>query len=108
MSLEFGQIGYFQMVNLVQNKVPFHLVCLEPIKFEDGPADLAKLYDRALILNLASLVEDLKGKSIQLTDPIVLLCQTGVLSHKGARLLQEKGFINCYVVKDGLSGLSRS
>lgn len=105
MSLALGQIGYFQLINLMRNKVPFRLVLLDLPMDSASSSALKPIWGAALSTQLDELIKDLECHKITHSDPIVLLCQSGEKSKEAYQLLQSQGFLNAYSVKDGLEGL---
>lgn len=105
MGLALGQIGYFQVVNLLRNKVPFHLVTLDVDWPEPLPVSLSKLFAAAVPTDLNQLLPHLQCSNIKQSDPLILLCQNGSKSKEGHEILQGHGYLNVYSVRGGIEAL---
>jgi rhodanese-related sulfurtransferase len=104
MSEFFGQVGFFQLTNLVKNKVPFLLASFGPLeKSNIGP--LNQILEKAVSFEPLNASEQIIGKHPDKGSPIVLLCSNGKASAKLAKELSEKGYLNVFVVNNGLEGL---
>jgi rhodanese-related sulfurtransferase len=102
MSHSLGQIGYFQLSNLVRNKVPFTLLVLgfEP-SVGASPADLQKLMAVAVTAATAGALVKVSELGLKFDHPIVVLCERGDESLQISKQLESKGFLNIYHVKGG-------
>lgn len=102
-----SHIGFFQLSNLVRNKVPFALYALDltlPQKLQ-GP--LSQMMQGVQFFASENFIENLLKIDLKLNHPIVLLCQNGKLSESMAEKLSELGYINVYSIKDGWENLSK-
>ncbi len=100
-----SQIGFFQLSNLVRNKVPFALFALdlsEPTYLEEP---MSLLMQGARYFESYHFLDELKKMELKLEHPIVLLCQDGKTSEAMVEALTKLGFINVYCVKDGWKNL---
>jgi len=104
-----GEIGYFQLNNLVQNKVPFTLLLIDlsqemtqAIPTEEAVARVMKSGKMVSSQEFHSVVESL---NLALEYPFVLVCADGINSLSLAKQLMEKGFKNVYCIRGGLKAL---
>lgn len=106
MSYSLGQIGYFQLSNLVRNKVPFTLMVLDFVPPQESlPKEMAKLLQMAVFSSAADVGTKIAEMSLRADNPLVLMCKNGeISSHVNAQLI-EKGFLNVFVVKGGWDAL---
>jgi hypothetical protein len=106
-------IGHFQLDNLVRNRVPFCLFLMDVSLAEvyKGP-ELEHIKRYGVICDTTFSVESgikiLEERKYRTIDPVVVICGDGVLSHKWADQLSQKGFLNCYYVENGMSQLEAS
>ncbi|MEY4617228.1 MAG: hypothetical protein RJB66_2188 [Pseudomonadota bacterium] len=102
MNYSVGQVGYFQLSNLVRNKVPFTLLVLnfEP-NFETAPVDLRPLMAKAVKANANEILETVTSLGLKFEHPLVVLCEQGSESLLVSQMLEKKGFLNIYHVKGG-------
>lgn len=110
MSHMVGQIGYFQLSNLVRNKVPFSLLALDfDPAFEEASvqvkADLQKLVNLASRTTVGALKGHLQEKGVRPEHPIVLVCQQGADSAEASEQLIAAGFLNVFYVRGGWAAL---
>jgi len=105
--MEVNQIGFFQFDNLIQNRVPFILVNLG--------VDLSSWYKAHLALHLENhtlactpenAIELVQAKKVPPHYALVVIDAKGETSFLVAASLEAAGFINVYVVKNGLAGLA--
>lgn len=105
MSLALGQIGFFQLSNLVRNKVPFTLFTLGFNPPENLTGDLKLLMAKAVATSSTDLLILIDEMKLTHGHPIVLLCDDGIASAAMSSQLAKKGFLNVYRVKNGWRGL---
>lgn len=105
MSLALGQIGFFQITNLIRNKVPFTLLAVDLNDVETSHGELNQLMAKAIAASSPSFLEKLTALELPKEQPIVLLCKEGALSLDFSKILESKGFLNVYHVKGGWQGL---
>lgn len=102
MSYSVGQIGYFQLSNLVRNKVPFTFLILnfEPT-LEQAPLEFRSLLSLAVRSTTSEAVQAVSQLGLKREHPIVVLCEQGSESLQISKDLESKGFLNIYHVKGG-------
>jgi len=98
-------IGYFQLDNLIRNRVPFFLLRTE-MDVESAFGVMEKLHIRnySLILNPMNQEQAeaaLKERQARKEDPVVVLCDNGRDSRQLAQALVDQGHINVYYVLGG-------
>lgn len=116
-----GEIGYFQLNNLVQNKVPFTLFLIdlnreisqgqnqalgeEPYSISIDET-VAKVMRSGKMISSQEFHSVVDALNLTLEHPFVLVCVDGVNSLSLAKQLVEKGFKNVYCIRGGLKALS--
>jgi rhodanese-related sulfurtransferase len=100
-----GQIGYFQLANLVRNKVPFSLFSMDINVPSNLPSDLPSIAKLMTSTTVSRLLSDIKALNLKADHPLVLLCDSGVQSAGMATQLANQGFLNVYVVRGGWQSL---
>ncbi len=127
MSFQVGQIGFFQLSNLLRNKIPFHFLLLdidgETLKqylseSKESSCEITPLLQRVKVfkqcsnkslnkknLSLSSLISEFKEFSFEISEPIILICLDGSLSLDLSTELSKLGYINIYQVAGGLNSL---
>jgi len=106
MSQLVGEIGYFQLNNLIQNKVPFSLLLIDinsTEKIEGSIEVVLRLGVHLTAQNFLGHVEQLK---VSLEHPFVLVCIDGTTSFSLASKMVEKGYKNVYCIKGGWKSLN--
>ncbi len=100
--MSYNKIGYYQLNNLIENRVPF-------IFFNYG-TDLApwytsiqKLHVEAwqVMLTESQTQSELDSRKIPKDFAILLLCQDGKQSERIAKDLEKKGYTNVYLIDGG-------
>lgn len=84
-----------QLENLISKRIPFFLLDLR-VSNDEAPQ-----FETAIRVGENSVVEVIQNKTKGLSDPIVLFCETGVVSEKAAVQLEAVGFFNLFVLKGG-------
>ncbi len=97
--MEYFLIGRFQLENLSQNQLAFHLLWLE-----DFPHD-EPLLAGATQLNETRFAGWLDQEKPELNFPIVLACACGEVAPRIAEQLMARGYLNVFVIDQGLRGL---
>ena len=95
---DYGVIQSFQLNNLIQNQVPFSLFCLS--QKEKLPSALSDSAQKLLKLSQSVQEEDLLQRSFG-DQPVVLICEDGLLSRKLSLKLLKK-WTNVFYLKGGL------
>lgn len=103
-------IGFFQVDNLVRNRVP---MCLLSIcaNFESlyGGLELDHIlrYSQSILdpENTKEVLRLLQERRVRSTDPILVVCSDGKRSQMLASLLGSHDFANCYYVVGGFEQL---
>ena len=96
-------IGFYQLDNLVRNRIPFLLINLGQ--------DLSHWYESIFkqhLLTQQRRIDSLEIESMLMNEkipkdfPIVLLCQNGKESYKSYDSLFRKGYTNVYLIDGGI------
>jgi len=105
-------IGFFQMDNLVRNRIPFCLFTIDvefDALYKGQELEHIKRYEHCL--NHASSTEVhhiLETKKYRKIDPVLVVCQNGIQSRDLANQLGVLGYLNCYFVEGGFDQLRQS
>ena len=97
-----NKIGFFQLDNLVKNRVPFHLLNMGT----DISSWFISIYKDHFLKNQIlvqpdELMQTLESKKLASDAAIILLCNEGSTSLEIYRELEKKGYTNVYVVDGG-------
>jgi len=99
----FNKIGFYQLDNLVQNRVPFLFLNLS----EDISSWYQSIYKmhvetyQVLLKTTEDVMSELKTRQIPKEFAILLVCPDGKLSESLARQLEIKGYTNVYLIDGG-------
>lgn len=114
-----NKISFYQLENLILQKVPFKFVEL----FQNSSSDtfakgstldafkhLNPYYqrffkDQFLAADLDQLVNGSSDGSLAFESPIILICQDGLSSNQFALALEKVGYKNIYLIEGGLAQL---
>ena len=101
-----NKIGFFQLDNLIQGRVPFLLINLGPEIFT-WYSSLAKLHlEKSLFVTTEEqILPNLQKQDVPDHAAIILLCPDGVRSTKISIDLEKKGYTNVYVIDGGYQQL---
>lgn len=106
--MDFNSIGYYQLNNLIEVRVPMVLINLENVDLKPWYNSITAMHLDHISLHCTP--EEAVAKVTSLGCPphmsIVVLDQNESHSKKVADSLEKKGFINAYYVKGGFEGLS--
>lgn len=98
-----NKIGYYQLNNLVQNRIPF--------LFLNFSEDLSTWYESIYKLHIQTYqrlttldqAENLLNEEkIPKDFPILIVCQSGLQSMNFAQYLQKNSYTNVYVIDGGI------
>lgn len=97
-----NKIGFFQLDNLVKNRVPFHLLNMGP----DISSWFMSIYKEHFIKNQIlvqpdDLLQTVESQQLALDAAIILLCNDGPTSLEMHQKLENKGYTNVYVIDGG-------
>lgn len=112
MALLLNEISFYQLENLILQRVPFHFInfaneetllsCFQHI----NPYFQKFLKDQLYTVTEIEKAQDLiKEKPFSIDTPIVLICENGETSQTLAEQLEQKGYKNVYVISSGLKQL---
>jgi DHA1 family tetracycline resistance protein-like MFS transporter len=101
-----GEIGLFQLRNLIQVGAPYLFMQIGESKVA-AAEELSILLRNREIVGAANAKAWLESKSASLQQPILLICENGSQSKKIASLLETAGYINVYLVAGGILGLNQ-
>lgn len=98
----FNKIGYYQLNNLIENRVPFIFLNYGT---DLGPwyKSIQKLHVEAwqVMLVESQTQSELDERKIPKDFAITLLCSDGKQSERIAEVLQNKGYTNVYLIDGG-------
>ena len=107
--LNYAEMNWFQLNNLIQNQIPFSFFYLEKdlidnkknqeSVFSQKNWTLQQILAQAQSINPQALLE----QSMSSEKPIVLICEDGIVSQKQALKLLKK-WTNVFYIKDGVQG----
>ncbi len=97
-----NKIGFFQLDNLIQGRVPFLFINLGP-EIMTWYASLSRQHlEKSLFATTEDqIIPNLTAQSIADHTAIVLLCLDGARSSKIAIDLEKRGYTNVYVIDGG-------
>ena len=98
-------IKFFQLENLIDNRVSFLFFSLLKQKLDQYPTKIEHYMKHALIISETEIEKQLKVHNKD--TPVVLICEDGKRSQILANQLQTKGFTNVFFVEGGLSELKK-
>lgn len=101
-----GEIGYFQLSNLVRNKVPFALFLIDIATSEPLEASIESVLKSGKHVAAEQLFSHVEAMQLPLEHPFVLICSDGTTSYSLATRMVEKGFKNVYCIKGGWKSLN--
>ena len=99
--LEYA-LNKYQLKNLLERNVHFGFFQLEDPSLDYG-AELKFLLAKASKIKEEELFSKLDAQNLE--QPLVLVCNQGLISSRMAKKLQDKGFINAYFIQGGVKGL---
>ena len=97
-------IGGYQLQNLRKNQVKFFFIDLRDDQTRANVAANHPLLEGIVAVSPANLIEHVKTQELQPNAPIILV-GTGQDAVAAARLLDENGYINVYVIEGGAAAL---
>ena len=103
-------IGFFQLDNLIRNRIPFFFLKDESdISSYFGAMEKMHLQNYSILLSefsVAAAEAVMKEKGAQVHSPLVVFCKLGDKSKNLAEDLDRKGYANVYYVLDGLKAFA--
>ena len=101
-----NKIGFFQLDNLIQGRVPFLFINLGP-EILSWYSSLARQHlEKSLFVTTEDqILPNLQSQNIAEHTAIVLLCSDGVRSSMISIDLEKKGYTNVYVIDGGYQQL---
>ncbi len=100
--MSFNKIGYYQLNNLIENRVPF--------MFFNFGTDIAPWYSSIQKMHVeawqvmtteSQLQQELDDRKIPKDFALLLLCPDGKQSERIANSLEKKGYTNVYLIDGG-------
>lgn len=106
-SHSYQEIGFFQLDNLVRNRIPFVLLSLgvDFSRFYDEVVYQNHLFSQTISTSRENVLKDLSSKNIPSESAVVLVCPKGDLSVRLKSTLEKQGYSNVYLVRNGFEGL---
>jgi rhodanese-related sulfurtransferase len=101
-----NQISFFQLDNLIRNRVPFTLLNLGP-SLLDLYTSIFKMHLEIseTLTNEISVFQVLEEKKVPKDAALVLICEDGKTSAKLLSQLEKKSYTNVYVINGGYQQL---
>lgn len=97
-----NKIGYFQLDNLINNRVPFAFYNMGPSILEwYGSVSRLHLENYQRLLSADEVLADLTARKVPKDFAIVLLCEDGKQSMQLFSELQKESYTNVYVIDGG-------
>ena len=97
-------INFFQLENLIDNRVPFLFFAFLQKKPDQYSTKVNDYIKQALIVSEAEMKQKLKTKNRDTS--VVFICEDGKRSRVLAGEMQKKGFTNVFFVEGGLSSFT--
>jgi len=100
--MSYNKIGYYQLNNLIENRVPF--------MFFNFGTDVAPWYTSIQKMHVeawqimtteSQLQQELDDRKIPKDFAVLLLCPDGKQSERIANSLEKKGYTNVYLIDGG-------
>lgn len=100
--MSFNKIGYYQLNNLIENRVPF--------MFFNFGTDITPWYSSIQKMHVeawqvmtteSQLQQELDDRKIPKDFALLLLCPDGKQSERIANSLEKKGYTNVYLIDGG-------
>jgi rhodanese-related sulfurtransferase len=100
--MSHNKIGFYQLSNLVENRVPFLFLNLST-NIADWFTLMAKMHVEVwqVMLSESQIEAELHQRQIPKDFAIVILCPDGKQSEKIAADLEKKGYTNVYLIDGG-------
>lgn len=101
---QLGEIGMFQMENLIRNKVPFQLFLIgasKPSNIEKAPALLQNLWSKTYEVSQQDALGQIQAMSLERQAPIIFAAEEAHVAEILAGELTSSGYANCFFL--GLS-----
>lgn len=105
--MEFNSIGYFQLDNLLQNRVPFILIMLDEVDLKSWYNSMIQMHIENISLrcDTTKILESIQSKKLPPHFAIIILDQDQKKSPPLVKQLEKAGYTNVYYVKNGFNGL---
>lgn len=97
-----NKIGFFQLDNLINNRVPFIFYNLGP-SILDWYTSVSRLHleNYQILLSVAEVTVDLKSRNVPKDFAVILLCEDGIQSADLLKELEKLSYTNVYVIDGG-------
>lgn len=106
--MEFNQIGYFQLDNLLQNRIPMLLVSLDPVDLNSWYNSLVNLHLKNITLECSenNAIDLIQEKKLASSHAIIVIDRDASKSPDIVKKLEALGYINAFFVQGGWLGIS--
>lgn len=105
MSDYLGEVGFFQLMNLKENRIDFNLFKIGFKPAGDIPAALQGILQIGIEISQDQALNQIKSQLVDKMAPVVLLCSDGKSSSKIANTMISEGYFNVFIVTGGLAKL---
>ena len=97
-----NKIGFFQLDNLINNRVPFIFYNMGP-SILDWYRSVSRLHleNYQILLSAAEVTADLKTRNVPKDFAVILLCEDGIQSAELLKELEKLSYTNVYVIDGG-------
>ena len=104
--MHINNIGFFQLDNLIKNRIPFLLLNMGP-SISDWYMSLYKehITKNQILGTRQDLMLLLESKKLSADAALILLCNNGLTSLEIHSELEQKGYTNVYVIHGGYQQL---
>lgn len=101
MSEYLGEVGFFQLLNLKENRIDFNLFKIGFRPAGEIPASLQGILEIGTEISQDQALQQIKSQLADKMAPVVLLCSDGKISSKIANTLISEGYFNVFIVAGG-------
>ena len=101
-----AKIGFFQLENLIKNRIPFSLAMIGVDLSGYYPSmEKNHIQRQGIVLqddSVEKMMSEFESKNIPKSQALVFICDTGEKSFEMVTQLTEKGYINAFAVEGGM------
>lgn len=105
--MNFSEIGYFQLNNLIEVRIPMILLNIEKVDLKPWYNSVTRMHLENI--SLESNPQEALGQIKKLNYPaqvsIIVIDQNGLYAPDVVKQLEEAGFTNAFYVKGGFMGV---
>lgn len=107
--MNFNNIGYFQLDNLLQSRVPCLLVVYDKVDLAQWYNSVIKYHLEAISINLEPHqgLEVIQSKNLSPEHSIIVIDENGSKAQSLVEELEKQGFTNAFYVTGGFEQISK-